>query len=53
MFKPPPNEFIADRSNAVILVIHSCDCVYLWYAGNVATFKADRFASFYVLCNKK
>ena len=30
----------------------TCACVYLWYASNVATFIADHFASFYVLCNK-
>ena len=28
-------------------------CVYLWYASSVATFIADHFASFYVLCNIK
>ena len=30
------------------MVLHSCACVYLWYAGSVATFKAAHFASFYV-----
>ena len=37
------------------MVLHSCACVYLWYASNVATFKADRFASFnvYVIKTRK
>ena len=39
------------------MVLHMCACVYhvyhLWYAINVATFKADRFASLYILCNKQ
>ena len=34
------------------MVLHSCACVYLCNASNVATFIADRLASFYVLCNK-
>ena len=33
------------------MVLHKCACVYLWYASNMVTFIADRFASFYVLCN--
>ena len=33
-----------DSSSAVVL--HSCACVYLWYASNVATFTTDHFASF-------
>ena len=35
------------------MVLHSCVCVYLLYASNVAIFVADHFASFYVLCNKQ
>ena len=36
------------------MVLHSCGCVYLWYAPTeVATFIADHFASFYALCNKQ
>ena len=30
------------------MVLHSCACVYLWYASNVATFIADHFSSFII-----
>ena len=35
------------------MVLHSCACIYLWCASNVATFISDHFASFYVLCKQK
>ena len=34
------------------MVLYGSACVYLRYASNVATFIADNYASFYVLCNK-
>ena len=35
---------------SAVVVLHSCICVYLWHASNVATFIADRFASCFILC---
>ena len=35
------------------MVLYCCECVYVYYASNVATLIADRFVPFYVWCNKK
>ena len=41
-----PSNLVLTVSSVVVL--HNCACIYLWFAGSVAT-----PLPFYVLCNKK